>query len=178
MRLRPVPITVGATVPALFPLALHGWPLWQPLCYARIGDLTVATFITPLRLSPCCTPSSYRTSNSLDGTRAHREPEYDGVRACKAYLSFFFQCKRVILPMELRISRFLNSLASSVPNSPRPMPHLPQCFDFRDGKLWPNERPGLGVEFDPGKLSEVTTVSEYAAPTPIYRRPDGSFTNW
>lgn len=48
MRLRPVLITVGATVLALFPLAMHGGPLWQPLCYAQIGGLTVATFITLL----------------------------------------------------------------------------------------------------------------------------------
>lgn len=38
-------ITVGATVLALFPLALHGGPLWQPLCYAQSGGLSVATFI-------------------------------------------------------------------------------------------------------------------------------------
>jgi multidrug efflux pump subunit AcrB len=48
MRLRPVMITVGATVLALFPLALHGGPLWQPLCYAQIGGLTIATFTTLL----------------------------------------------------------------------------------------------------------------------------------
>jgi multidrug efflux pump subunit AcrB len=48
IRLRPVMITVGATVLALFPLALHGGPLWKPLCYAQIGGLTVATFITLL----------------------------------------------------------------------------------------------------------------------------------
>lgn len=47
-RLRPVLITVGATILALFPLALHGGPLWQPLCYAQIGGLGVATFITLL----------------------------------------------------------------------------------------------------------------------------------
>ena len=41
-------ITVGATVLALFPLAMHGGPLWQPLCYAQIGGLTVATFMTLL----------------------------------------------------------------------------------------------------------------------------------
>jgi galactonate dehydratase len=58
------------------------------------------------------------------------------------------------------------------------MPHLPRCFDFRDGKLWPNERPGLGVEFDPGKLTEIAVISDHADATPIYRRPDGSFTNW
>jgi multidrug efflux pump subunit AcrB len=48
IRLRPVMITVAATVLALFPLAMHGGPLWQPLCYAQIGGLTVATFITLL----------------------------------------------------------------------------------------------------------------------------------
>lgn len=48
MRLRPVMITVGATVLALFPLALHGGPLWEPLCYSQIGGLVVATFITLL----------------------------------------------------------------------------------------------------------------------------------
>lgn len=48
VRLRPVMITVGATILALFPLAVHGGPLWQPLCYAQIGGLGVATFITLL----------------------------------------------------------------------------------------------------------------------------------
>jgi hypothetical protein len=47
-RLRPVMITVAATILALFPLASHGGPLWQPLCYAQIGGLAVATFITLL----------------------------------------------------------------------------------------------------------------------------------
>jgi multidrug efflux pump subunit AcrB len=48
VRLRPVLITVGATVLALFPLAAHGGPLWEPLCYAQIGGLFVATFVTLL----------------------------------------------------------------------------------------------------------------------------------
>jgi multidrug efflux pump subunit AcrB len=48
VRLRPVLITVGATILALIPLALHGGPLWQPLCYAQIGGLGIATFITLL----------------------------------------------------------------------------------------------------------------------------------
>jgi multidrug efflux pump len=47
-RLRPVMITVGATIMALFPLAMHGGPLWQPLCYAQIGGLAIATFVTLL----------------------------------------------------------------------------------------------------------------------------------
>jgi multidrug efflux pump subunit AcrB len=48
VRLRPVLITVGATVIALFPLAMHGGPLWEPMCYAQIGGLIAATFITLL----------------------------------------------------------------------------------------------------------------------------------
>jgi multidrug efflux pump subunit AcrB len=47
-RIRPVLITVMATILALFPLALEGGPLWQPLCYAQIGGLAVATFVTLL----------------------------------------------------------------------------------------------------------------------------------
>ena len=48
VRLRPVMITVGATVLGLVPLAIHGGPLWEPLCYAQIGGLTIATFVTLL----------------------------------------------------------------------------------------------------------------------------------
>ena len=47
-RLRPVAITFGATVIALVPLALHGGPLWQPLCYAQIWGLSFATLVTLL----------------------------------------------------------------------------------------------------------------------------------
>jgi hypothetical protein len=43
-----VMITVGATVLGLVPLAMHGGPLWEPLCYAQIGGLTIATFVTLL----------------------------------------------------------------------------------------------------------------------------------
>jgi multidrug efflux pump len=45
VRLRPVMITVLATMFALVPLAIHGGPLWQPLCFAQIGGLALATFI-------------------------------------------------------------------------------------------------------------------------------------
>ena len=48
MRLRPVLITVAATVIALFPLVAHGGPLWEPMCYTQIGGLSVATFVTLL----------------------------------------------------------------------------------------------------------------------------------
>src|SRR6266566_359368 len=48
MRLRPVLITVLALVIALVPLALRGGPLWQPMCYAQMGGMICATFITLL----------------------------------------------------------------------------------------------------------------------------------
>ena len=48
MRLRPVMITVLALVIALVPLAMHGGPLWEPMCYAQMGGMLVATFVTLL----------------------------------------------------------------------------------------------------------------------------------
>ena len=56
--------------------------------------------------------------------------------------------------------------------------HLPVCYDFRNGKLWPNDRPGLGVELDTSTLELVLEVTEHDAGAPLNRRPDGSITNW
>jgi galactonate dehydratase len=61
---------------------------------------------------------------------------------------------------------------------PREIPHLPQHFDFRNGKLWPNRRPGLGVEFDPKRVTMIAEITGHATPIPLFHRPDGSFTNW
>ena len=60
----------------------------------------------------------------------------------------------------------------------RTYPHLPHMYDFREGKMWPNDRPGLGVEVDLGKLSLLGEYHEYRAGMLLNRRPDGSFTNW
>ncbi len=61
----------------------------------------------------------------------------------------------------------------------RTLPHLPVCLDFKNGKLYPNERPGLGVELD---MKQLTLVSEVTQPVTAraqtYFRPDGSITNW
>jgi multidrug efflux pump len=46
LRMRPVLITVAATIFGLLPLAIHGGPLWEPLCFAQIGGLAFATVIT------------------------------------------------------------------------------------------------------------------------------------
>jgi L-alanine-DL-glutamate epimerase-like enolase superfamily enzyme len=61
---------------------------------------------------------------------------------------------------------------------PRDEPHLPQCFDFKNGKLWPNTRPGLGVTFDPSKAKLIAEVTQHSAPIPLFHRSDGSITNW
>jgi L-alanine-DL-glutamate epimerase-like enolase superfamily enzyme len=60
----------------------------------------------------------------------------------------------------------------------REVPYLPQHSDFRDGKLWPNSRPGLGVEVDLKRLELLAEISERSRPVPLFRRPDGSITNW
>jgi len=45
-RLRPVLVTVLATVGGLIPLAIEGGPLWQPMCYVQITGLLLATLVT------------------------------------------------------------------------------------------------------------------------------------
>jgi multidrug efflux pump subunit AcrB len=45
-RLRPVLVTVLATVGGLIPLALEGGPLWEPMCYVQIAGMLVATVVT------------------------------------------------------------------------------------------------------------------------------------
>jgi multidrug efflux pump subunit AcrB len=74
MRLRPVLITVAATVIALFPLAAHGGPLWEPLCYAQIGGLTVATFVT-LLLVPVIYATCVLDLKLVAWHEPHGEPE-------------------------------------------------------------------------------------------------------
>ena len=60
----------------------------------------------------------------------------------------------------------------------RTWPYLNQSYDFKNGKLWPNDRPGLGVEVDTSKLQQIGDYKERYTLTPLLRRPDGSFTNW
>lgn len=55
---------------------------------------------------------------------------------------------------------------------------LPECYDFRNGKMWPNRRPGLGVTLDPKPLKLVAEFTEPSRPIPPPHRPHGSITNW
>jgi galactonate dehydratase len=60
----------------------------------------------------------------------------------------------------------------------RTYPYLPEAYDFRDGKMWPNDRPGLGIEVDMDLLTPIAEYDEYRAGMLMNRRPDGSFMNW
>jgi L-alanine-DL-glutamate epimerase-like enolase superfamily enzyme len=56
--------------------------------------------------------------------------------------------------------------------------HLPECYDFHQGKMWPNRRPSLGVTLDTKPLQLVAEITERSRPIPMFQRPDGSITNW
>jgi len=59
------------------------------------------------------------------------------------------------------------------------LPHVPVCLDFRQGKLYPSDRPGLGVELDLKRLTPILEVTRYDSNrAQTYFRPDGSITNW
>jgi L-alanine-DL-glutamate epimerase-like enolase superfamily enzyme len=59
----------------------------------------------------------------------------------------------------------------------RPVPYLPEFLECRNGKVWPNDRPGLGVTVDERQLVFVEAVTE-GAPGATQRRLDGSLTHW
>jgi galactonate dehydratase len=59
----------------------------------------------------------------------------------------------------------------------RPVPYLPEFLESRNGKVWPNDRPGLGVSVDEKQLTFVEAITEAGA-APTHRRPDGSLTHW
>ena len=52
--------------------------------------------------------------------------------------------------------------------------------DFKAGKLYPRNVPGLGVEVNPETLEKKAEITDNTAPYsyPTFRRPDGSYTNW
>src|SRR5213082_1717516 len=61
----------------------------------------------------------------------------------------------------------------------RTLPHLPVCLDFKNGKLYANDRPGLGVELDMSQLKQIAEITQpVTTRAQTYFRPDGSITNW
>jgi len=63
--------------------------------------------------------------------------------------------------------------------SGRTIAHMPVGLDFKNGKLYPNDRPGLGVELDMKHLQMIAEINQpVTARAQTYFRPDGSITNW
>jgi galactonate dehydratase len=60
----------------------------------------------------------------------------------------------------------------------RKLDYLPEYTDFKAGKLYPNDRPGLGVTLDLKPLKLIGEVTQPLTGRQIYRRPDGSLTHW
>ena len=61
----------------------------------------------------------------------------------------------------------------------RTIPYLEEGPDFRNGKLYPNDRPGLGVRIDWKQLKLVAEFTQRITNrAQTYFRPDGSITNW
>ena len=56
--------------------------------------------------------------------------------------------------------------------------HIQAGLDFKDGKLYASDRPGLGVQLDMKPLKLVTEVTQPITNRRLYYRPDGSITNW
>ncbi|HUQ90681.1 MAG TPA: mandelate racemase/muconate lactonizing enzyme family protein [Bryobacteraceae bacterium] len=59
----------------------------------------------------------------------------------------------------------------------RPIDYLPECLDFKAGKAYRNDRPGLGVT---PEMKLVTMIGEVTQPgrRNVFFRPDGSLTHW
>jgi galactonate dehydratase len=60
----------------------------------------------------------------------------------------------------------------------RTLPYLPEFVDFKNGKVYPNDRPGLGVTLDVKQLKLISEVTTPANRNWFYLRPDGSITHW
>ncbi len=58
-----------------------------------------------------------------------------------------------------------------------PVDYLPEWLDFKNGKAYTNQRPGLGVTADMKRLTQIGEVTEPGRRN-VLRRPDGSLTHW
>ena len=59
----------------------------------------------------------------------------------------------------------------------RPVPYMPEFLECRNGKVWPNDRPGLGVSVDERQLTFIEAFTE-STPGSTQKRLDGSLTHW
>jgi galactonate dehydratase len=60
----------------------------------------------------------------------------------------------------------------------QPIPYLDEFLTFKEGKLYANGRPGLGVTVNFDRLRLVSTIDKPGSERPTYYRPDGSQFTW
>lgn len=60
----------------------------------------------------------------------------------------------------------------------RTWPYLRTGYDFKQGKLMINDRPGNGCDVDISQLQLIAEYKEHYMPIPMRERTDGSYTNW
>ena len=56
----------------------------------------------------------------------------------------------------------------------QPISYLIEFLTCKEGKLYPNDRPGLGVTVNMDRVKLVGTISEPGPNRPVYVRPAGS----
>jgi L-alanine-DL-glutamate epimerase-like enolase superfamily enzyme len=73
--------------------------------------------------------------------------------------------------------RAIMELAGGTPE--RPSYFNEDFVNFKNGRLYLNDKPGLGVKFNPRKAEFVTEIKEKNQfKHPLLARPDGSVNNW
>ena len=59
----------------------------------------------------------------------------------------------------------------------RKFDYLPECLEFKNGKAYTNQRPGLGATLEMKLLTQIGEVTQPGRRN-VFRRPDGSLTHW
>jgi L-alanine-DL-glutamate epimerase-like enolase superfamily enzyme len=63
-------------------------------------------------------------------------------------------------------------------NYAQPITYLNEFLTFKEGKLYTNDRPGLGVSLNMAQLKLLATIDRPGGNRPTYYRPDGSQFTW
>jgi L-alanine-DL-glutamate epimerase-like enolase superfamily enzyme len=75
------------------------------------------------------------------------------------------------------LSTFPGSVLFEFNYGDRAIDYLPECLDFKQGRVYPNERPGLGATLEMKLLKPIGEVTQPIRGR-LYQRPDGSLTHW
>ncbi|MEO7190351.1 MAG: mandelate racemase/muconate lactonizing enzyme family protein [Vicinamibacterales bacterium] len=76
------------------------------------------------------------------------------------------------------IGPFSGPVMVEIGSNTRPAAHINEGLDFKNGKIWPNQRPGLGVTLNMAQLTLVTEITQAGTGRTTYFRPDGSQGSW